>query len=192
MSASVLFEQNFFQLFGLPTVFGVDLAVLEANHQKLVTQMHPDRFVSASEAERRIAEQFAGHVNHGLAVLADPVRRAKYCCERLGVKFNDAKPPQFPPAFLMQQMEWREQIEQWSTSISAEPPVEAMNALLVRVNKEFDSLLAEVEQGVNRGMSDEPDVTAVEAHGARWVGQLQFVDKARRQLKKLLEGNSDR
>ena len=49
------FSRNHFQLFGLSTRYRVDLDALDVAYRKLQTEVHPDRFASAGDAERRIA-----------------------------------------------------------------------------------------------------------------------------------------
>ena len=46
--------------------------------------VHPDRFASASEAEKRNAQQWSTRLNDAYSVLKDPIQRAKLVCALLG------------------------------------------------------------------------------------------------------------
>jgi molecular chaperone HscB len=65
--------QNHFQLFGLPLTFGIDLARLEQGYRDLQSRVHPDRHAAGSEAERRVAMQWATRANEAYRTLRDPV-----------------------------------------------------------------------------------------------------------------------
>ena len=49
------FSQDYFALFGLPARYRFDPAELDAAYRKLQTEVHPDRFASAGDEERRLA-----------------------------------------------------------------------------------------------------------------------------------------
>ena len=74
--------------------------------------MHPDRFASGTAAERRVAMQWATRANEAYTTLRSPQRRAAYLVERAGVPINAETNTAMPPAFLMQQMEWREALDE--------------------------------------------------------------------------------
>jgi molecular chaperone HscB len=100
--------QNHFELFHLPARFGIDAAALDAAYRGVQGQVHPDRFVNASDAERRVAMQWATRANEAYQTLKSPQRRAQYLCELNGVNLQVESNTAMPMAFLMQQMEWRE------------------------------------------------------------------------------------
>ena len=56
------FSRNHFDLFGLPMRYGVDPAALDAAYRALQTEVHPDRFAGAIEADERLALQAAAGV----------------------------------------------------------------------------------------------------------------------------------
>ncbi len=111
LDMTVNLNQNHFQLFGLPTRFGIDAAALEARYHELQREVHPDRFAAAPEAERRVSMQLATRVNEAYQTLKSPLRRAVYILQLRGVDPKFETNTAMPAEFLMEQMSWRERIE---------------------------------------------------------------------------------
>ena len=103
--------QNHFDLFHLPQRFAIDLAALDSAYHEVQSQTHPDKFASAGSAEKRVAMQWATRANEAYQTLKNPLARAKYLCELNGVDLQTESNTAMPPAFLMQQMEWREALD---------------------------------------------------------------------------------
>ena len=101
------FSRNHFELLGLPVAFALDPARLESGYRELQGAVHPDRFAAASDAERRIAMQWATHANEAYRTLRDPLERARYLLRLRGFDTEEETNTSMPPDFLMQQMEWR-------------------------------------------------------------------------------------
>lgn len=102
-------SSDFFALFDLPRSFDVDLNALAECYREAQRAVHPDKFANASEAERRLSVQVAARVNEGYRTLKDPLARARYLLELLGVELDDMDTA-FDGAFLMEQMELRERL----------------------------------------------------------------------------------
>ena len=109
-------EPSHFSLFGLAERFALDAQALETSWRRLQSAVHPDRHAGGSDAERRLALQRATQVNEAYRVLRDPQRRGAYLCERAGVPLQAESNTAMPPAFLMQQMGWREALEDARTA----------------------------------------------------------------------------
>ncbi|MBR7784595.1 Fe-S protein assembly co-chaperone HscB, partial [Undibacterium luofuense] len=77
--------QNHFELFQLAPRFSLDMAQLDAAYREVQSQVHPDKFVQASEAEKRVAMQWATRANEAYQTLKKPLKRASYLCEIHGV-----------------------------------------------------------------------------------------------------------
>jgi molecular chaperone HscB len=99
-----------FALLGLPRAFDVDLHALDEAYRAVQTQVHPDRFADKSDAERRVAMQWATSANEAYRVLKKPLPRAKYLIESAGVGLGEQDNTAMPTDFLIQQMEWREHV----------------------------------------------------------------------------------
>lgn len=105
-------QDNDFALFGLPERFAQDGADLERRWKALQREVHPDRHSADSPAEQRLAMQWSVRVNEAYQRLKDPLKRAAYLCELRGVPINAEHNTAMPAAFLMQQMQWRESLEE--------------------------------------------------------------------------------
>ncbi|MDX2458154.1 MAG: Fe-S protein assembly co-chaperone HscB [Gammaproteobacteria bacterium] len=99
-----------FKLFGLPPSFDVDMVQLDSRYRELQRAVHPDRFASAGDQERRISMQLATQINEGYQVLKDPLRRGRYLLELGGYRFADGQHTNNDVEFLMEQMELRESL----------------------------------------------------------------------------------
>ncbi|MFA5825078.1 MAG: Fe-S protein assembly co-chaperone HscB [Gallionellaceae bacterium] len=106
------FQQDFFQLFNLPARFQIDTTQLEQSFHTLQAQVHPDKFSHLSESERRVSMQWATRVNEAYQTLRKPLDRARYLLTLHGVETQEETNTAMPLDFLMQQMEWREAIEE--------------------------------------------------------------------------------
>ncbi|WP_295763181.1 Fe-S protein assembly co-chaperone HscB [Undibacterium sp.] len=100
--------QNHFELFQLPQQFALDAAGLDAAFREVQSKVHPDKFVQASDAEKRVAMQWSTRANEAYQTLKKPLKRATYLCELQGVDLQTESNTSMPAAFLMQQIEWRE------------------------------------------------------------------------------------
>lgn len=103
--------QNHFELFNLPVSFDLDNKALDAAYLKVQAQTHPDRFADATAAEKRVAMQWTIRANEAYQILKKPLSRAKYLCELHGADIEAESNTAMPMDFLMQQMQWREALD---------------------------------------------------------------------------------
>jgi len=158
-------SQTHFALFGLPQSYALDRNQLDASYRELQNTVHPDRFAAQPDAEQRVAMQWATQVNEAYQTLKHPVSRGVYLLRLQGIDALDASNTKMAPAFLMQQMEWREAIEE----ARAGKRVDALDAL-------SDDLRA-MHRRIETQLSELID-TAKDYEGAREaVRQLRFMDK---------------
>ena len=100
-----------FELFAVPPRFAQDAAQLDARWKELQRQVHPDKFAAQGAAAQRVAMQWSVRINEAYQRIKDPQRRAAYLCELHGAPIRAEDNTAMPAAFLMQQMEWREALE---------------------------------------------------------------------------------
>lgn len=101
---------NHFELFGLVEGFELDTRQLADTYRQLQTQFHPDRFATAPEREQLAAVQRAAQINDAFTTLKAPLRRAEYLLSLRGTDIRGEQQTLQDPAFLMQQLEWRERL----------------------------------------------------------------------------------
>jgi molecular chaperone HscB len=116
--AAKALTSSHFELFGLAPAFSLDLGMLEQAYREMQSQVHPDRFAHAGDAERRASLQWTTRVNEAYRTLKSPVQRAKHLLELHGVDVAFETNTAMPSDFLMQQMELREKLEEAKDSSS--------------------------------------------------------------------------
>ena len=114
-----------FLLLDLPRRFRLDEAELNGALRRASLAWHPDRFALAAAEEREAAEERMAELNRAHRVLTDPLARVGLL---LGLTADDAPAS---PAFLLEMMERREEIEV-AQAAGDGPKVEELLALLDR------------------------------------------------------------
>jgi molecular chaperone HscB len=159
------YTRNHFELFGLPATYALDREKLDAAYRELQNAVHPDRFAAQPDAEQRVAMQWATQVNEAYQTLKHPVNRGVYLLNLQGIDALHAGNTRMAPAFLMQQMEWREAID----AARSGQRVDALDALsgdLRAAHRRIEAQLAEL-------IDQRHDYTAA----TESVRQLRFMDK---------------
>jgi len=144
-----------FEMFGLPQSFEVDLALLDTNYRELQRAMHPDRFVNASDQERRLSMQQATRINEGYQTLRDPLKRGRYLLELSGYRHDDQQHTTRDTAFLMEQMELREALAEVRGSAD---PFGALGGIMERIAEDIVALIGQLQD--NFAHADAPSLDA--------------------------------
>lgn len=166
MHAAVFdFRQNFFQLFGVPESYQLDSTALEQHYRTLQSQVHPDKFAHLSEAEQRVSMQYSTRVNEAYQTLRSPIKRARYLLSLRGVDTQEETNTAMPLDFLMQQMEWREAIEEAQQAKDSS----ALEEMEMRLQHEMH----ELQKQLAVKMDAEHDYQAA----AGMVRKLRFMEK---------------
>ena len=151
-----------FELFGLPQRFAQDSAAIDARWKELQREAHPDRFAAQGGAAQRIAMQWSVRINEAYRRLKDPLQRASYLCELRGAPINAENNTAMPTQFLIEQMEWREALDE----AEGEPSLEALEIELKQSRRD---VLQRIEQLLDR------DNDA--AGAAQQVRALMFIER---------------
>jgi molecular chaperone HscB len=101
---------DLFERLGLPRRFAVDVAALERAYLDHSRAVHPDFHSLGTASEQAASEQATAAVNEAYVTLKDPFRRAEHLLSLLGGP-SATEMKDIPPAFLMEMMDVREQIE---------------------------------------------------------------------------------
>ncbi len=133
--------RNYFELFSLPQQYALERAELDARYRELQRTVHPDRYASAGDQERRLSMQQAAHINEAYQVLRDPLRRGRYLLELRGHRIDDQQTTHQDPEFLMQQIELREAL---GAIRSQDDPLQALDRLARDIQAQYRALESEL------------------------------------------------
>ncbi len=172
MNADLKLSDDDFTLFGVPQRFAQDRAAIDARWRQLQAEVHPDRFAAEGAAAQRVAMQWAVRVNEAYQRLKDPLARGALLCELREVPIDAERNTAMPPAFLMQQMEWREALDDATTLLAAQ----TLDAEVATAER---TLLAELQ----RLLDEAGDTPAAAAQ----VRALMFVRRFREDIDRRLE-----
>lgn len=159
------FSQDYFALFGLPARYRFDPAELDAAYRKLQTEVHPDRFASAGDDERRLALQSSSRVNEAYRALRSPVERANYLLLLRGVDALAETDTALPAEFLEQQLECRESMADAIVSRDA--------GALTALQKSVEGAAAELE----RTLAEQLDLPETAEDARASLRKLKFLSK---------------
>jgi len=163
-----------FELFGMPPAFDLPQAELDDRFRRYQSAVHPDRYAGGSDAERRLALHLAANGNEAYRVLSEPTSRAAYLCELNGAPIDAERNTAMPAEFLMQQMAWREAIDEVRDPAARE----AARELAARLAEERERTLEQVRDLI--------DLQRQHAQAAMLVRQLMFYDKLQSELRQVL------
>jgi molecular chaperone HscB len=159
-------QQNYFALLGLAPAYDLDGADVAKCYYALQKTVHPDRFAHDSAQAQRMAAQQAAFVNAAYETLRSPLKRALYLLELAGV----AQTPEtttHDTAFLMQQMQLRERLEDGTKNLPA-----------------LDALFAEVQAGIDTQMREFAQAWQTQNWpiASSAVNKLQFMSKLAQEI----------
>ncbi len=162
---------NFFGLFMLLERYRLDRGGLDERYRELQRAVHPDRFASASDQERRISMQRAANVNEAYHTLKDPLKRARYLLELRGQWVGEENRTARDVDFLMEQMELREALDgvpKWPE------PLVALDELSARVGAD----MAQLEAVLTQALDETGDVAAAQIA----VVKMQFFARLQNEM----------
>lgn len=160
-------QSNDFELFGLTQQFSQARGELDARWKALQTQAHPDNFAAQGAAAQRLAMQWSVRINEAYQRLKNPLQRAAYLCELHGAPIQAHSNTAMAPAFLMQQIEWREALDDARS-------VADLQALAASVDSKQNELLVRCAQTLDE-RQDYPAAVPL-------VRSLMFIEKFRHDL----------
>ncbi|WP_145592747.1 co-chaperone HscB [Yersinia bercovieri] len=166
---------DYFTLFGLPPRYQLDGNQLTTCYQELQRQFHPDRFANQPERERLASLQQAATINDGYQTLKHPLKRAEYMLSLQGFDLGNEQHTMRDTAFLMEQLELREELD----AIEHQPDAETQLAA-------FSRRLALMTQRRSQQMVEQLD-QQLWASAADTVRKLRFLDKLQQQVEQLEE-----
>ncbi len=169
-------QQNYFDLFGLQTQFNLSTALLSERYRELQRRFHPDRFVHGADAEQLLAVQQAAHLNDAYTTLKAPLKRAQYLFRLVTQTVLDDNSTRMDPAFLMQQMLLREELE---SARDSSDPEQVLSALGREVAGSSEALYREFERQLDDARAGQS------AAAAETIKKLQFMHKLQQEIEQL-------
>ncbi|MDO9203285.1 MAG: Fe-S protein assembly co-chaperone HscB, partial [Hydrogenophaga sp.] len=132
----------------------------------------PDRFTTADAQAQRQAMQWSVRINEAYQRLKDPLKRAAYLCELNGAPIQAENNTSMPAAFLMQQMQWREDLDEASSAEDLERMADDV---------------AQTRRGMLLGLQRTADEERNFLELARQVRALMFVERFARDVENRLD-----
>jgi molecular chaperone HscB len=157
-----------FALLGLPVQYALDRTALESAYRQVQGVVHPDRHATASDRDLRVAVQWATATNEAVRVLRDPVKRAALLCERHGHPVDAESNTSIPASFLIQQMSWREALD--DARDSGDP------AALEALRRSLDSARTALSLRVERAIDHQQNWVEAVAAVREWMFVERFAD----------------
>jgi molecular chaperone HscB len=134
-------DSDDFEIFGIERRQTQDRAQLDARWRTLQAEVHPDRHASGGASAQRAAMQWATRVNEAYQRLKDPLRRAGYLCELNAAPIEAEINTSMPTGFLIQQLEWREALDDAGSVVEVEALAEEVAAHRARALDELQQTL---------------------------------------------------
>lgn len=170
---------NYFDLFEIPVSYDVDLARVQHRYRELQKAVHPDKYANAGAQERRISMQHTSLINQALHTLKHPVERAIYLLQLKGVDFTMDKETTMDAAFLMEQMEMRENLESVREKVD---PLAELDSMSADVKSNMDVMAKVFKHAYTSGELDDARES---------VRKLQFLYKAKQEIDELAASIED-
>lgn len=169
------FTQTHFALLGLPETFALDARELENRYRAKAAEYHPDRHAAGDEATKRLALQAATQLNEAWQTLKNPLNRARYLLKLRGVDTQEHTNTSMPMDFLVNQMQWREAIEEAKASQNLDRLEELSRELRAEIGAHESNLGALIDTEHN--YSD----------AALAVRKLRFLEKLEEEISDAIE-----
>ncbi len=138
---------NYFEIFGLPVSYQVDLSLLSERYRDMQREFHPDRYANKPAQEQRIAVQYAAVINQAFSQLQSPLLRAQYLLSLKNIEGQGDAQITRDPLLLMQQIELREKLADIAQANNAfsllEEVAEAAESEYIALQKVFDQQYSE-------------------------------------------------
>ena len=106
-------------------------------YRQLQREVHPDKFADAAQSQQLAAVQQSAQVNDGYQTLKQPLARAEYMLSERGIELRMEQKTLQDSSFLMQQMEYRERLEELSDSADLESELERFDSQIQQQIQQF-------------------------------------------------------
>ncbi|MEG5267008.1 co-chaperone HscB [Pseudomonas sp. JDS28PS106] len=167
-----------FALFDLQPAFRLDLEQLAVRYRELARNVHPDRFADAPEREQRVALERSASLNEAYQTLKSAPKRARYLLTLKGDEIP-LEVTVHDPDFLLQQMQWREELEDLQDDADLDGVAAFKRRLKTAQEQLEDSFAACWDDAAQREQAE------------RLMRRMQFLDKLSYEVRQLEERLDD-
>ena len=148
---TINFNQNYFQLFELECSVSVDHELLEKKYLNFQKKLHPDKYVNASDHEKRLSLQIISYINEAYETLKNDYLKSMYLLKIKGYEIDDQNKTISDPGFLSHQMELREELEK----IFKQNDLKYKERFSLKINSLKKKSLNEFEKKYSKQMFDD-------------------------------------
>ena len=173
---------NYFDLFNVVPAFDIDTALLAERYRELQRAVHPDKFANDTEQQKLLSVQRTAQINDGYQTLKNPIRRAQHMLSLRGIELSHETTTLKDGAFLMQQMEWREALEDIQHSSDPQDSIDELYESFAAYESQLTVKLAEL-------LVSEDTADALLA--ADQIRKLKFMAKLQDELARIEDGLLD-
>ena len=174
-----IFKQNYFEIFSQSLSTDLDIALLKEKNRELQQSSHPDRFANGSDTEKRQAMQITSLINEAFNTLKNPVTRLQYMLSIKGIDMNGETDTAMDGAFLMQQMELREAINDVRNQTE---PLDKLDSMMLELKNNAVSLTSDFQCAFEKDDLE---------NARQIVRKLQFINKAQKEVNEITEQLED-
>lgn len=161
---------DYFEMFGLPRAYHIDLAALQSAYMAISRNIHPDRYAMASPAEQAFAMRASAVVNRAYETLKDAFARAEYLLESAGGQ-NAAQDKRVPADLLGQIMMMREELEE-ARAAGDEKRIQSIRAEVLEQRRTAQSTVAELCHRLIEQSDDVRDELRLRLNGLKYLNNL--------------------
>ena len=155
---------DYFEVFGLPRILGLDLRTLEKTFHDLSRRYHPDYFSTASASEKTQAVRMTALLNDAYRTLRHPVHRVEYLLSLYGFKSDGSKVPQ---AMLMEVFEINEQLEEVKAGRASVEEIDSLRVQIKQKRERFDAELLDASAKWDELMKSSASEAELKKHLAK-------------------------
>lgn len=174
-----------FELFALPLDYSLDRAELKKRLSRFGRLVHPDFFATRSPRMLELAERASASLNAAHAVLADDAERADWLVRHLGGPDSETE-RELPRAFLIEVLEWNEELEELSAQSNTTESADRLEALSTRLEaRRADGVAAVARLLVPLPARGSPALARVRQE----LNALRYLDRALGEIEAVRSGN---
>lgn len=172
MTTDIL-TSNFFELFDVPVAYEVDIDMVQQRYRNLQKAVHPDKFVNASDQEKRISMQQTSWLNEAFNTLRHPVELAIYLLKLKGVDLNLENETTMDAVFLMEQLEMREAL---SEVRSKDDPLAELDNFAAEIKSKMKTMMDNFSAACNNDQLED---------AKELIRKMQFMQKSKKEVDEL-------